>query len=261
MTVHMKKELRIFESLIQQRLESRKSADFVEKNDVLDELLSISKGNSDELKILDIPHLLLDLFGAGTNTTSSTIQWAMAELLRNPKVMKILKEELEQVVGKDKQLEEEDIARLPYLQAVIKETLRLHPPSPFLVPRIADKNIELCGFTVLKNTMLAVNVWAIGRDPNLWWNADSFEPQRFMGSHIDFEGHDFELIPFGAGRRICPGLSLAHRMLHLILGSMIHSFDWKLEDGVTPENVNMDDSFGFILWKARSLHAIPVATS
>lgn len=183
----------------------------------------------------------------------------MAELLHNPEVLSKAQLELEQVIGKGNPVEESDIARLPYLQAIVKETFRLHPAVPLLLPRKAGADVEIKGFTVPKGAQVLVNTWAIGRDPSLWNEPNSFKPERFLGSEIDVKGRNFELIPFGAGRRVCPGLPLAMRMLYLMLGTLIHSFDWKLEDGVTPENMNMDDKFGITLEMAQSLRAVPVS--
>jgi len=202
---------------------------------------------------------LQDLFVAGTDTTSSTLEWAMAELLNNTEKLKKARAELEEIVGKDNPIEESDITRLPYLQAVVKETLRLHPSAPFLVPRRAVSDVKLSGFTVPKNAQILVNMWAIGRDPEIWENPNSFQPERFLGSEIDVKGRDFELIPFGAGSRICPGLPLAIRMLHLMLGSLIHEFCWELEfEG--GEKMDMEDRYAFTLQKAGSLRAIPTRT-
>ncbi|GAB4856964.1 hypothetical protein Ancab_040506 [Ancistrocladus abbreviatus] len=255
----VKKLFRVFDEFISERIQSREVNGRVDDNaDVLDVLLNTCKEGSNEFQLSNIPHLLLDLFIAGTDTTSSTLEWAMAELLRNPKKLKKARSELEEVIGKGKLVEEEDFVRLPYLQAVIKETFRLHPVVPLLLPRKAMSNTELCGFTIPKNTQVFVNIWAMGRDESLWKDANLFEPERFLDSNIDVKGHDFELIPFGAGRRICPGLPLAYRMLPCVLGSLLHLFDWKLEDGITPENIDMDDKFGLTVVKAKSLYAIPV---
>ena len=191
---------------------------------------------------------------AGTDTTSTTVEWAMAELLHNPEVLSKAQAELDQVIGKRNQVTESDIARLPYLQAVVKETFRLHPAVPFLPPRKADAEMEICGFTIPKGAQVLVNAWAIGRDSSLWDNPNKFMPERFLGSDIDVRGRNFGLIPFGGGRRICPGLPLAMRMLHLMLGSLINSFDWKLEDEKT---MALEDKFGLTLQLAQPLRAVP----
>ncbi|KAF6144613.1 hypothetical protein GIB67_006105 [Kingdonia uniflora] len=199
-----------------------------------------------------------DIFVAGTDTSAGTLEWAMTELLRSPNIMEKARLELKQAIEKDKPVEESDIARLPYLQAIVKETFRLHPPAPLLVPRRAETETDVCGFTVPKNALVMVNIWAIGQDPDTWASPTLFNPDRFLGCDINFRGYDFELTPFGAGRRICPGLPLAYRMVHLMLASLIHLYDWKLEDGMKPEDVNMEEKFGITLQRAESLIAIPI---
>lgn len=258
MTKYFGKILDLVDTLVQQRLELRKSTESATKNDVLDTLLNITEENSAEINKNQLNHLILVLFVAGSDTTSSTFQWAMAELLHNPEVLSKAQLELNEVIGKGNPVEESDIARLPYLQAIIKETFRMHPAAPLLLPRKAESDIEIEGLTVPKGAQVLVNTWAIGRDPSIWDDPNSFKPERFLGSEIDARGRNFELLPFGAGRRICPGFPLAMRMLHLMLGSIIHSFVWKLEDGVTPQNMNMDDKFGLTLEMAEPLRAIPI---
>ena len=180
----------------------------------------------------------------------------MAELLKNPEIMSKAKAELNQVIGNGNQVKELDIAWLPYLQAIVKETFRLHPTVPLLFPRKAETDVNISGYTVPKGALVLVNAWAISRDSNIWDNPNEFIPERFLDSNIDVKGRHFELIPFGGGRRICPGLPLAIRMVHLMLGSLIHSFDWKLEDGVEPESIDMEDKFGITLQKGQPLRAL-----
>ncbi|GAB2227779.1 hypothetical protein Droror1_Dr00009606 [Drosera rotundifolia] len=252
----------MFESMVNERLQERKSLGSPTKNDVLDALIDTIQDNNGqaetEVVLSDLPHLFGDLFAAGIDTTSSTIEWAMAELLSHPEKLKIGQAELQDVIGKGNQVQEADIPRLSYLNAVIKETLRLHPPVPFLVPRTVITDVTLGRYTVPKGARVLVNTWAMGRDRSIWERPSSFEPERFLNSKLDFKGHDFELIPFGAGRRMCPGLPMGSRMLHLVLGSLIHSFDWKLQEGVTPKNLDMDEKFGFTLNRARPLMAIAI---
>ncbi|KVH87801.1 cytochrome P450 [Cynara cardunculus var. scolymus] len=197
-----------------------------------------------------------DLFIAGTETTSSTLEWAMAELIHNPEQMSKARSELEEVIGKeDRTFQESDISRLPYLHAIVKETLRLHPPVTFLLPHKATKDVEIQGYIIPKDTQILCNLWGMGQDSNTWSDAQRFKPQRFLDVGIDYKGRDLELIPFGTGRRICPGLPLAHRMLHLMLGSLIYKFDWKIEEGMV---MDMSDKFGMTLQKNLPLMAIPV---
>ncbi|KAK8602272.1 hypothetical protein V6N12_052086 [Hibiscus sabdariffa] len=258
MTVYFDKLLTLFGNMFDERLESRKSKNSTASNDVLDTLIDIIEGGIEELDRNQIIYLLLVLFVAGTDTTSNTTEWAMAELLRNPQVLFKAKKEMEQTIGKGKPIEESDINRLPYLQAIVKETFRMHPTVPLLIPRRAGSDVDLCGFKVPEGSQMLVNVWAIGRDPSIWENPDSFMPERFLGSNIDVKGTDFGLIPFGAGRRICPGLPLGNRMLHLILGSLINCFDWKLEDGISPNKIDMEENFGLTVKKVKPLRAIPI---
>lgn len=180
----------------------------------------------------------------------------MAEVVRNPKILSKAKKELQIVIGENKQVEEWDISNLPYLQAVVKETFRYHPPGPFLARRKDDhiNDLKINNYIIPNNAILLVNIWAIGRDSTTWTNPDCFEPQRFLGA----EPHSFELIPFGAGRRVCPGVPLASRMVHLMLASLIHNFDWKLQSG--SEEVDMDEKFGLSLQKALPLKAVPIMT-
>ncbi|KAH9657646.1 cytochrome p450 family protein expressed [Citrus sinensis] len=252
------KMFQVFDRLVDQRLKQRQEHSCsisTESKDILDILLNIVQEKSVDIDIKHIKHLFADLFIAGNDTTSITMEWAMAELLHNPEALLKTKLELEQIVGKGNPIEESDISQLPYLQAVVKETFRLHPAVPLLIPRKALEDVEVAGFTVPKGAQVFVNVWAIGRDESTWDKPHSFMPERFLGLDVDFKGRNFELIPFGAGRRICPGLPLAIRMLHLMLGSLINSFDWKLEN----ENMDMEEKFGLTVQKAQPLHVVPVA--
>ncbi|XP_061338646.1 geraniol 8-hydroxylase-like [Gastrolobium bilobum] len=254
---NVRKVLDIFDHLVNQRLKLREGADFDTNNDMLDSLLNISQEN----KLMDktmIEHLSHDLFVAGTDTTTSTLEWAMTELLRNPDAMLKAKQELEHIIGRGNPVEESSISGLPYLQAIVKETLRLHPPVPFLLPRKAASDVEIRGYTIPKDAQVLVDVWTICRDPTIWDNPTLFSPERFLCSDIDVKGRNFELVPFGAGRRICPGLQLANRMLLLMLGSLINSFDWKLENGMQPEDMDTDDKFGITFCKAQPLRVVPI---
>jgi cytochrome P450 len=185
---------------------------------------------------------------AGTETSAFGLERAMTRVVHDQRVMSIAKKELEETIGLGNPIEESDIERLPYLQAVIKESLRLHPPAPMLLPRKARVDVEISGYTIPKGAQVLINEWAIGRT-DIWDDADSFSPERFLGSEIDVKGRHFKLTPFGSGRRICPGSPLAVRMLHLMLGSLINCFDWKLENNMEAKDMNLE----------QPLRAIPVA--
>ncbi|KAJ8421903.1 hypothetical protein Cgig2_027519 [Carnegiea gigantea] len=258
-----RKMLKVFDKIIDERLRHHIGS----KDDVLDTLLSLVKQN--ELTLDDVRHMLIALFVAGTDTTSNTIEWALTELLRHPEKMAKAQAEMEQLLGKgqSRSIQESDISKLPYIQAIVKETMRLHPAGPFLLPHKATTNVELCGYWVPKNAQVWVNVWFIGRDPNVWLDSESFTPERFLESEIDVKGQDFELMPFGTGRRICPGMPLAYRMLHLMLATFLHSFNWKLDHGLNPEDVDIEEKFGITLAKCpkwrhlRKISAIQLFTN
>jgi len=253
----MKKVYGIFDQFIGDRLATRAKAmegTSVVPKDLLDVLLDT---RSDEFTLADIRGYLTDIFGAGTDTTAKIMEWTMAELIRNPEKMQKVQNELDKVIGHNRMVEESDIDNLPYLRAVVKEAFRLHPPGPLLVPRRADSRCEIEGFVIPKHTQVFLNAWAIGRDPAIWNEVSKFMPERFLDSAVDYRGQHLELMPFGAGRRICVGLPLASRMIHLVLGSLLHLFDWALPDGIRPELLDMNDKFGAgTLEKAVPLEAI-----
>ncbi|KAI3800477.1 hypothetical protein L1987_28568 [Smallanthus sonchifolius] len=257
-----KKLLTIFDRVIDQRLEKRSNTSFYDDTssmDVLESLLNLNLKEKPEFGRDDMRHLFLDIFLAGTDTISGTLEWAMSELIRNPDKMKMARLELSELMkNEDRNIQEQDISQLPYLQTIIKETLRLHPAAPFLIPHQAIHDVEVQGFIVPKNAQILCNVWAMGRDPNMWLDPKTFMPERFLDVQIDYKGQDFELIPFGAGRRICPGLNFAHRMLHMVLGSLIQKFDWKLVGNMRPQDMDMREKFGITLQRNVPLMAIPI---
>ncbi|KAF3617401.1 geraniol 8-hydroxylase [Capsicum chacoense] len=257
MTKHFTEVLQLMSGLIDERLKERKMRNHANV-DVLDALLNISQDSPEEIDRNHIKQMCLDLFAAGTDTTSNTLEWAIAELLKNPHTLEKAQEELAQVIGRGKLIEEDDVAQLPYLRCIVKETLRIHPPVPFLIPRKVEEDVELCGYIVPKDSQVLVNVWAIGRDSGLWENPLDFKPERFWESEIDVRGRDFELIPFGAGRRICPGLPLAIRMVPVVLGSLLNTFNWKLHGGIAPKDLDMEEKFGITLAKAQPLLTVPI---
>ncbi|KAJ9564059.1 hypothetical protein OSB04_000025 [Centaurea solstitialis] len=246
----------VFEELMEERLGMERLKQ--EEDDVLDVCLKISEENPNAINGAHIKGMFLDLFVAGTDTTSNTLEWAMTEVLRNPHIMAKAKKELVENIGKGKIVEEADIIRLPYLSCIVKETLKIHPPAAFLIPRKNETKVTLNDYTIPKGTQVLVNVWAIGRDPTLWEDSLEFKPERFLTLGRDVRGQHFELIPFGAGRRLCPGLPLAVRMLPVILGSLLNNFDWNLNGGINPEKLDMTEKFGITLQKADPLCIIPI---
>ncbi|KAK1289780.1 putative (S)-N-methylcoclaurine 3'-hydroxylase isozyme 2 [Acorus calamus] len=232
--------------------ERRASGGGRDENDFLKVL--IDEGFSDP----QIDAMLLEIFGPGSDTSTSTIEWAVAELLRNPQKLAKVREELDSVIGRSgTPIKESDLPNLPYLHACVKETLRLHPPVTFLLPHRASEPCEVMGYTIPKDCQLMVNTYAIGRDPATWTEPEKFEPERFVGSEVDYQGNDFQYIPFGAGRRICPGMSLASRVVRLFLASLVHGFDLGLPNGMKAEEMDMTDRFGLALLKDVPLVVVP----
>ncbi|KAF8783884.1 hypothetical protein HU200_000331 [Digitaria exilis] len=205
-----------------------------------------------------IKALILDLFSAGSETSATTLQWAMAELMRNPEVMKKAQAELRGTLNGKPKVTEDDLAQMKYMKLIIKETLRLHPAAPLLLPREARESCKVLGYDVPKGTTVLVNAWAIGRDPRYWDDPEDFKPERFECGTIDFKGLDFEFIPFGAGRRICPGMVFAQSNIELALAALLYHFDWELTDGLKPSDLDMTEDVGLTVRKKSDLLLHPI---
>lgn len=194
----------------------------------------------------------------GTDTTAITVEWVITELINHPEKMKKVHQELTEVVGLQSLVEESHLPKLTYLDAVIKETLRLHPPFALVSPRCPSEDKTVGGYLVPRGAIVFINAWAIHRDPNIWENPLGFLPERFLinigHTKYDFHGNNFEYLPFGSGRRICAGLPLAERMLIYILASFLHCFEWKLPPGA---ELDLSDEFGISARKAVPLVAVP----
>lgn len=193
---------------------------------------------------------------ASMDTMRTPIEWAMAELIRHPHIMKKAQQELQKVVGLDRLVEEPDLRNLEYLSMIVKETLRLHPLSAFLF-HYGKEECEVNGYLIPKNVNVMISLWAIGRDPKVWPDALEYKPERFIDNGIDFKGNDFRLLSFGSGRRMCAGSQLALIVYPLVLAQMIHCFDWELPEGTTAENLNMSESYGFTMPRVKPLWAVP----
>ncbi|XP_050220468.1 desmethyl-deoxy-podophyllotoxin synthase-like [Mercurialis annua] len=229
------------------------------QEDFVDVLLKFQGRNDLQFVLSDesIKAVILDMFSAGSETSSTTVEWAMAEMMKNPKVLKKAQEEVRQVLGPNAGVQEQNLQQLPYLKMIIKETLRLHPPFPLLLPRECRENCVINGYDIPSKSKLMVNVWAIGRDPNYWSDPESFIPERFIDNGIDYKGHNFEFLPFGAGRRMCPGISFGIADVEFPLAMLLYHFDWKLPKGLKPEDLDMAESFGAGVRKKDDLYLIP----
>jgi len=197
--------------------------------------------------------------GAALDTSSTTLRWAMAELVANPRVMQKAQLEVRSVMAGQRRVREAALSDLHYLKAVIKETLRLHPPAP-LVPRVCLDDCKIQGYHVPQGTIAVTNVWAISRDPKYWQEPDMFRPERYESGHgFDYKGFDFEFTPFGVGRRMCPGINFSHANVEIALASLLYHFDWKLPDGGKPEEMDMTELWGVTVTRKAKLvlHPIP----
>ncbi|XP_052193633.1 xanthotoxin 5-hydroxylase CYP82C2-like [Diospyros lotus] len=197
----------------------------------------------------------LSMILGGNDTTVATLTWALTLLLNNRQVLKKAQDELDIHVGKQRQVNESDIKNLVYLQAIVKETLRLYPALPLSVHREAMEDCTIAGFNIPAGTRLLVNLWKLQRDPDIWSNPLEFRPERFCMDQRDFDvrGHHFELIPFGAGRRICPGITFALQVLHLTLARLLHGFELGT---VSDMKVDMTESPGLTVPKATPLEVL-----
>ncbi|XP_031278241.1 LOW QUALITY PROTEIN: cytochrome P450 71D10-like [Pistacia vera] len=230
------------------------------KEDLVDVLLRVQREGDLEFSLTDnnIKAVIWDIFSAGSEKSSTALQWAMLELLRNPRVMKEAQAEVRRVFDGKGYIDENGIQELKYLKSVIKETMRLHAPVPLLLPRECRESCEINGYTIPEKTRVVVNGWAIGRDPGYWNDAETFYPERFLGSSIDFGGADFEYIQFRAGRRICPGLTFALPNIELPLAQLLYHFDWKLPNRMNPKDLDMAEVFGVTLGRKTDLMLIPI---
>jgi cytochrome P450 len=201
-----------------------------------------------------------DAFIGGTHTMSVTTSWTMSEIFRNPSVMEKACAELQTVVGDNRLVQESDLPQLKYLQCIMKETFRLHPAGPLLLPHESVEPCKASGYDIPAKTRMMVNVYAIGRDPSVWEDPSEFKPERFeegeIESKIDVRGQDFVLIPFGSGRRMCPAVSMANLVVQFVVASLLHTFQWSLPDGMDPKDLDMTEGMGLTVTRAVPLRAI-----
>ncbi|KAJ0969446.1 hypothetical protein J5N97_022323 [Dioscorea zingiberensis] len=224
----------------------------------VDILLSLQKDPNLEISLTDeiIKALLMDLFGAGIDTTYIALEWSMAELVKNPQIMRKLQDEVREIACGKLIVKEEDLNKMSYLKSVIKEVLRLHPPAPLLVPRESVDSCQIEGYDIPRKTRVIINYWSIARDPKTWDSPDEFRPERFIDNPIDFKGQDYEYIPFGSGRRICPGMQFAISTIELALANLVYQFDWKLVGDMVPEEIDMTESPGLTMRMKNNLYLV-----
>ncbi|KAI3806500.1 hypothetical protein L1987_22407 [Smallanthus sonchifolius] len=250
----------LLERIIKEHEDARNQETGSQRKDLLSILLDISEDESMEIELTkeNIKALILNMFTAGTDTSALTIEWALAELINHPKIMKKAIQEIDNNIGKNRLLEESDIPNLPYLQSIVKETLRLHAAGPF-IPRKSTKDCIVAGYHIPAKTNVLVNIWALSRDPNYWENPLEFRPERFIEYQLDVRGQHFQMLPFGSGRRMCPGTSLALLMVQRTLGVMIQCFNWKAGKYGNLTSVDMEERATLTISRANPLVCVPVA--
>ncbi|CAL1385455.1 unnamed protein product [Linum trigynum] len=234
-----------------------------QEEDLIDVLLNLQEAQLDlgvPITMEAVKAIILEIFLAGIETSAAAIECIMSEMINDSRVLQMAKQEVRRIFGDDgkNHFGEASIDQMKYLDMVIAESLRLHPPGPLLLPREnRDRRVELGSYEVPINTSVIVNAWAINRDPRYWTEAERFFPERFMGSSIDYKGTEFQFIPFGAGRRICPEISFGMAIVKLTLANLLFHFDWTLPAG--QKSIDMTECFGAILKRQHALHLIPVS--
>ncbi|GMN26504.1 hypothetical protein TIFTF001_001329 [Ficus carica] len=227
--------------------------DFKKGKTLVETLLSLQESEPEFYSDNIIKSVSQIMFVAGTETSSTTMEWAMSLLLNHPEVIQKLTSEIDDQVGYERFLQDSDLPKLPYLRCVISEVLRLYPAAPLLVPHFSSQDCTIKGYHIPRGTTLLVNAWAIHRDPNVWEEPTEFKPERFEATVMDREKEGFKYLPFGVGRRACPGSPLAIRAVSLAIGTLIHCFDW---ERVGEELVDMSPGSGTSFSKSKPLEAI-----
>jgi len=186
---------------------------------------------------------LQEMLAGGMDPTTIALEWALTEIIHNPEIMNRAQEELDRVVGTNRRVHESDLPNLPYLDSIVKETFRLHPPSPFTLGRVNVKDAQLLHYKIPANTTVLINIWVVNRDPKAWKKPLEFIPDRFLNTNISLSGSNYNLLPFGSGRRRCPGMHLSQHVVHCALATLIQTFDWSPQLGVKPQDMNMMEGY------------------
>ncbi|XP_038882511.1 cytochrome P450 81Q32-like [Benincasa hispida] len=240
------------DAFLQELIDEHRSKKEEGRNTMIDHLLSLQESEPEYYGDQIIKGIILVLLLAGTDTSAVTIEWALAHLLNNPEVLKKARQELDAQIGEERLVEESDVPKLPYLQGIISETLRLNPAAPMLVPHLTSDDCTISGYEIPRDTIVLVNAWAIHRDPNQWEDPTLFKPERHQ--KLELCDHQVpKLVPFGVGRRACPGSGMAQRVVGLALATLIQCYEW---ERIGEEKVDMAEGRGVTMPKAVPLEAM-----
>ncbi|XP_057780854.1 cytochrome P450 71A1-like [Salvia miltiorrhiza] len=228
------------------------------EGDIIDVMLKMERDGSAsfDLTLDHIKALLVGIIVGGSDGTSAALVWALTALMKKPSSMKKVQAEIRQLAGEKEMIDEEDIKKLPYFRAVVKETLRLYPSAPLLLPRETTKKCRINGYEIEGGSMVYINAWAIARDPATWENADEFLPERFLAAEIDARGQNPTVIPFGFGRRGCPGIGIGMSQVELALANVLYKFEWELPHGMKEEDIDFDSQQGLAMHKKNALRLV-----
>ncbi|KAJ8558454.1 hypothetical protein K7X08_005220 [Anisodus acutangulus] len=249
----------IFDTIINEHEEDARNHTRKSSKDLVDVMLSHQDGSkSYSIDRATMKAIMSDMIVGAIDTSHTWIEWVFAEIVKHPDIMNQLQQELTSIVGPDRMVEEEDLGKLEYLELVLKETFRLHPVATLLIPRESMEDVVINEYYIPRGSRVMTNCWALGHDPKIWSdNVEEFVPERFIGKNIDLRGHDFHLLPFGYGRRSCPGMNLGLITVKLIISQLLHCFNWDLPDGMLPGDLDMTEKFGLAAPRAQNLLVIP----
>ncbi|PON36484.1 Cytochrome P450, E-class, group I [Parasponia andersonii] len=229
--------------------------------DFVDVLLSLpGEDGKEHMDDVEIKALIQDMIAAATDTSAVTNEWAMAEVIKHPRVLRKIQEELDSVVGRDRMVCESDLAHLNYLRCVVRETFRMHPAGPFLIPHESLRATSINGYHIPAKTRVFINTHGLGRNTKIWANVEEFRPERHWladGSRVEIShGADFKILPFSAGKRKCPGAPLGVTLVLMALARLFHCFDWAPPEGMRPEDIDTTEVYGMTMPKGQPLLAV-----
>ncbi|VVB05220.1 unnamed protein product [Arabis nemorensis] len=249
-----------FDDFLERVVKEHEEADKENRSDFVDKLLTIQRDNTGQFKLEKgaLKLIIWHMFLAGTATTLSFLEWTMTELIRHPKAMTKLQEEIRSSSQHDSYVTEKQVEKMNYLQAVIKEALWLRPPAPLLLPRVYSEDLRLKGYDIAAGTQVIINAWAIQRDTSTWGiDAEEFRPERHINSDLDFHRQDFKYIPFGSGKRICPGIEFTSALIGVTLANIVKRFNWRMDVEPKSGHDDLTEVSGLVIFRRFPLIAIP----